>query len=75
MEFCIERRSVCNENGYSPPGWITLFLAVVLFKDVVGVIRVRVYNERTIYAEIVKRKLIIKALLTIAFAYVFYLLK
>ncbi len=57
------------------PGWITLFLAAVLFKDVVGVIRVRVYNERTIYAEIVKRKLIIKALLTIAFAYVFYLLK
>lgn len=57
------------------PGWITLLLTVVLFKDVVGVIRVRIYNERAIKAEIKQRHLLIKIFFTIAFAYIFYLLK
>lgn len=57
------------------PGWITLFLVVVLFKDAVGVIRARVYNERAVLTEVKQRGLILKAFLTIAFAYIFYLLK
>ncbi len=57
------------------PGWITLFLTVVLFKDVVGVVRAKVYSERTIKAEIIRRNLYLKIFFTIAFAIIFYLLK
>lgn len=36
-------------------GWASVVLLVVLFADVVGVIRSRIYKERTIKAEFVQR--------------------
>jgi hypothetical protein len=54
-------------------GWVLIALIVVLFTDVVGVVRVKVYKERRIWAELIQRKFIYKSLglLVVALIYIY----
>lgn len=54
-------------------GWVLIALIVVLFTDVVGVVRVKVYKERRIWAELIRREFVCKSLglLVVALIYIY----
>lgn len=51
------------------PGWITLVLSVVIFSDVVGIVR-----EMSVRTEISQRNLVLKVFFFLCFAWIHVLL-
>ncbi len=56
------------------PGWITLVLSVVIFSDVVGIVRSKISNEMSVRTEISQRNLVLKVFFFLCFAWIHVLL-
>lgn len=55
------------------PGWITLVLSVVIFSDVVGIVRSKI-SEMSVRTEISQRNLVLKVFFFLCFAWIHVLL-